>query len=432
MNKYVRITLMGILSLGLLSTSCKKKKDEPVPPTPPVGPVTPSSEEIKPSTIVLKLKDDATEFTIDKVVGTDLKITGANETALAKGKITAAAGATIQIAGKLDTLALSSASFASTDFSAATGLRYLRMIDYTGTETNIAEATELTYLYIDISTNSINVGKIDASKLSKLKTLIINAKANSYGNNTEVLSLPLSSELTQLNLFMVGTTRIENIEAQTKLSRLIMYGRAYSTPIFDLTANTELVEIVMGRIGGVSPALNLGDKPKLRSIYNLSNAGGVMNYPEVIITSAPLLKDYNGKDAFTYRSWRNASGLEGISGRMSTSGKFVLNGTEITKVPKSTAQSFKEWAGGSSTIVDLKDNKIATADFSGYTKVKEIHLQGNKLTAQAITDLIATLPTHAAGTAKIYLNKASGETNAAVTAEQTQALAAKGWVVTAP
>lgn len=448
MKKYFKLALVGVLGLGLLSTSCKKKNDEP---TPPVGPVDPNgggtnnggggtnnggsgtNTDITPSAIVLKLKDGATEFTVEKVVGTELKITGANERTLAKGKITAAPGATIQIEGKLDTLSLSSASFASTDFSAAKGLRYLSMTGYTGTSTNVSDATELRYLYIKMTTNSVALGDIDASKLSKLRTLILTADGNTYGNGVGVLSLPQVSELTQLDLFMVGTTRIDNLAAQTKLSRLVLYGQSYGTPVLDLTANTELVEIVLGRIGGGAPALNLGNKPKLRSIYNRSDAGGVMNYPEVIITSAPLLKDFNGSDAFAYRSWRGTSGLEGISGRMNVPTKLVLNGTAITKIVKpATATSYKEWSAGGSAILDLRDNQIATADFGGYPNVKELHLQGNKLTAQAITDLIATLPTHTAGTAKIYLNKASGETNATVSAQQTQALAAKGWVVTAP
>lgn len=450
MKKFFRLALVGILGLGLLSTSCRKKGDEPTPARkedPNVnnnnnnGGGTNSGEnngggtntEIKPSSIVLKLKDGATEFSVEKVVGTELKITGANETTLAKGKITATPGATIQLEGKLDTLILSSASFASTDFSAAEGLTYLHLSGYTGTTTNIEGAKALKYLRIGIAGNNVNLGGIDASKLSDLRQIIINGSGSSYGNSVGQLILPEQSSLINLDLFMVGTSSIQNIPAQTKLTRLVFYGRSYGMSVLDLTANTDLVEIIMGRIGGGAPALNLGNKPKLRSIYNASNSGGVMSYPEVIITSAPLLKDFNGSDAYSYRSWLSKSGLEGISGRMNASVKFVLNGTAITKIVKpATAQSYQEWSAGNNEILDLKDNKISTADFSGYPKIKELHLQGNKLTTEAITALIETLPTYAAGTAKIYLNKASGETNATVTAEQTKALSDKGWVVTAP
>lgn len=435
MKKYFKLALVGVLGLGLLSTSCKKKNDEP---TPPVGPVDPNgggtnnggggtNTDITPSAIVLKLKDGATEFTVEKVVGTELKITGANERTLAKGKITAAPGATIQIEGKLDTLSISSASFASTDFSAAKGLRYLRMAGYTGGDLKASGLSALKSFILSFDVTA-TVSGIDFSESSLLERLVIQGPG---GVGLGEISLPLNSSLSNLTTYGVNVTKFNNLSEQKKLKRFAYGGGYYPEAVYDLSQCAELEELYAG-VFSKRHTLILGDKPKLRSIALHSG----VEFQSFVLTNAPLLKDYNGVAARTYLTYVDyrlnksyKGGLEGILNQLGALDRFVINRSSITKI---LGKADGVWSWGSATILDLRDNQIATADFSGYPNVKELHLQGNKLTAQAITDLIATLPTHAAGTAKIYLNKASGETNATVSAQQTQALAAKGWVVTAP
>lgn len=397
MKKVVRMSLLALTAVALLG-SCKKKNNEPTPTPTPVTPATPAS--------VITLSIPAGQkFGLKGIEGENITIGGVAvenfpyNSGNTPKEFTSQTGS-VEIKGNVKSLSFSAGAFEKLEVP--NGLETLRMLNGSTVKVlELAQAKSLKRLTLD-RTNITNT--LDLSGHTQLRNLFLHL---SGGNFT------LPSSLQTLNISEHHGVISNNFDLASfpELTRLSIIGNGGFNKGIDFSASTKLEEVIISRSNLRSIELN--NCTQLKNVFLMSVGASTIN-----ISSCPLLNEGQYRGIVNGAMLSNGSGFASFYGSAGDNNSSVqtlsLSGAGFTTF---TRQRFVELVS-----LDLSNNKLTAADFSRFSKLKNLNLLGNTtLTGGNLTTALNSLPTVTGGTLKI----------AGLSASDRAIATGKGWNVVA-
>lgn len=409
--------LLVFLLVSASIFSCRKKKNEPLPPKPiPEIPLP----EGNPGSIVLTMpeaENGTKEYSFElQMKGSDIHVTGTTKKEDKTDSrnrpytiYTAPAGGRIIFSGKITLFNISKGRVQTADLSKApTTLTAFGMRSTQTTSVDLSGATELRHLiYRDQKTN-----EIDLSKQNKVITMELGREVVNNNGSMKKVIMPSPSDVEVLNISDEGISEID----LTNLPKLKSF-RAFGVKVddIDLRNSPMLEEIYLTQGYKVYESLRIKNTPNLFRVYiknvpfkeiSIENASQLGNSGEL------TMEEVQKRKLSVYTGYDRIKGLY-FDGATRPTKTCVITGTAITKFTDKTKFS-------SETLekLDLSNNKLVEINL-GFPKLKELDLSKNQLNGDNLNKIIEQLPQAKEGKFKADNVSTQGE----------QTLRAKGWSV---
>ncbi len=377
MKQIIKIGVLGLCALIFMG-SCKKKGGEPIPPTVipdqggkntnnGIGDSNTPIDNTKGIKLILSPKE--TSFSLSEFKGEGLFIEGAKTTREGKTiSITAnQAGATIILKGNVNSLSISSGRFESIDFSQApTTLKKIII-------RNISSKSPLDLSTL-LSLEEVRVFKAGLITLPK-NLKIIDLNENNTTNDFTLESFPNLEEL-----YLIGTyfNKNVNFKGSTKLKKFS--NSRCATPTIDLSNCPSLTGVLLRDMNGTT---------------------------KVDLSGTKLLKEGEAKRLTNFSGFSTDTGNDKLKSLNLSGASFTNFNNQVCKFT-------------SITYLNLRGNKLATANFSAFSQLVELDLTENPtLTGNNLTQVLQSLPKKSG--AKLKINSLSNSDRQIVTD--------KGWTI---
>lgn len=389
MKKVVRMSLLALTAVALLG-SCKKKNNEPTP-TPTPTPVTPAT----PASVITLSIPAGQKFGLKGIEGENITIGGVPVENLPynasnpEKEFTSQTG-TIEVKGNIKSLTLSSGTLNKLEIP--NGLEVLRLLSGSTVKVlELAQAKSLKQLSINESGITNNP---DLSQLNKLENVFIRKAGGVFTLPTSVRSLRIEEH--------IGLQNQLTLAAFPNLESLLLIGSAVGKDV-DFSGSTKLKTFLNSR--SVTPQITLKNCSALANVL-LRDMNGTTS---VDLSSCPLLKEGTIASLTSFKGFTtNENSLRLTNLNLSGASLEKFNSEVCTMVELTT--------------LDLSRNKLSAADFSRFSKLKNLNLLGNTtLTGGNLTTALNSLPTVTGGTLKI----------AGLSASDRAIATGKGWNVVA-
>lgn len=437
MNKILRFTALGLCAVALLG-SCKKKGTEPIP-TPQPGTeqpgqnpgsgntgggnnpgTTPGTDTPVDNTkgIKLVLAEGQTAFSISELDGTSITIEGStaakditpwkNATDSKKDFSASVAGGTVVIKGNVTSLRITAGKLAKLDLSTApAGLKSLYVVGrshngVTGSaqvkELDLSGAQDLYTLYLS---NPGSSGMHDLSRHSKLVNVIMYKVGAAF-------TLPSTIGYLEINEAPTSVANSLTVEAFPKLQKLFLIGSWLNKPV-NFSNSKTLTTFSCSRTKVTE--LNLSNCDRLADVLirDLNGSPAELN-----LSGNTRLKE-------TTEKYTSVHKVSGFMTDLDSRGARTLNlsGASFTKFSTAVCSIV------SLTSIDLSNNKLVSANFSGFTALRNLNLLGNTtLMGAELTQALESLPKITSGTTgTLKITGLSDSDKAIVTG--------KGWSISA-